>query len=58
MKKLLLIVTTLLLVCSMVVFGAAPKKVAYVINGSLGDHAFYDSGYIGPMQIDFQKRYL
>lgn len=51
MKKLLLIVITLLLVSSMVAFGATPKKVAYVINGSLGDHAFYDSGYAGLMQI-------
>jgi len=52
MKKLSLIVMTLLLVGSLAVFAAAPKKIAYVINGSLGDHAFYDSGYAGLMQIN------
>ncbi|HQD62609.1 MAG TPA: BMP family ABC transporter substrate-binding protein, partial [Defluviitoga sp.] len=31
---------------------AAPKKVAYVINGSLGDQSFYDSGYEGIKNLE------
>ncbi|GAB4308935.1 BMP family lipoprotein [Pseudothermotoga elfii] len=31
---------------------AAPKKVAYVINGSLGDQSFYDSGYTGIKELE------
>ncbi|WP_324717187.1 BMP family ABC transporter substrate-binding protein [Carboxydochorda subterranea] len=30
----------------------APKRVAYVINGSLGDQSFYDSGYEGLKRIE------
>ncbi|RKX37098.1 MAG: BMP family ABC transporter substrate-binding protein, partial [Thermotogae bacterium] len=32
-------------------FGAA-KRVAYVINGSLGDQSFYDSGHAGIVQLE------
>ncbi|MCD6420640.1 MAG: BMP family ABC transporter substrate-binding protein, partial [Synergistetes bacterium] len=52
-RSMLGIVLVIGLVFSLSVFAysAPPKKVAYVINGSLGDHAFYDSGYRGLVQI-------
>jgi basic membrane protein A len=31
---------------------AVPQRVAYVINGSLGDQSFYDSGYAGIKQLE------
>ncbi len=52
MKKVLLFALVLVLVSSVIAFGAGGKKVAYVINGSLGDNAFYDSGYRGLTQIE------
>ncbi len=59
-RSVLGIVLVIGLVFSLPVFAysSTPKKVAYVINGSLGDHAFYDSGYRGLMQIkkDFGVR--
>jgi len=45
MKKYVFIFI-LVVILSFTIF-AAPKKVAYVINGSLGDQSFYDSGYEG-----------
>lgn len=45
MKKYVFIFV-LVVILSFTIF-AAPKKVAYVINGSLGDQSFYDSGYEG-----------
>ncbi|WP_232503790.1 BMP family lipoprotein [Thermotoga profunda] len=41
----------LLIVIGISILGA-PKKVAYVINGSLGDQSFYDSGYAGIQQLE------
>ena len=57
MKKFLMFVT-LITVLALAVAGCAPKetgpettKVVYVINGSLGDNAFYDSGQLGMEKI-------
>lgn len=47
MRKLLFV----LLIVVGISLLAAPKKVAYVINGSLGDQSFYDSGYAGIKQL-------
>ncbi len=56
MKKSVLFVLTILLVASLI--GCAPaaqapktEKVVYLINGALGDNAFYDSGQKGVDQI-------
>jgi len=53
MKKLMISLTLLTLIVVMVA-GCAPassapasQKVVYLINGSLGDNAFYDSGQKG-----------
>lgn len=48
MRKVLLTILLVFGVCAL----AAPKKVAYVINGSLGDQSFYDSGYSGIKQLE------
>lgn len=48
MKKILLV---LLMISTILSFGAA-KRVAYVINGSLGDQSFYDSGHAGIVQLE------
>ena len=48
MKRVLILC---LIVTSIALF-AVPKKVAYVINGSLGDQSFYDSGYAGLKEIE------
>jgi len=48
MKKLLVIS---LLIIAILMIGV-PKRVAYVINGSLGDQSFYDSGYSGIKQLE------
>ena len=50
---LLLLVITLLAGCVAPATGGAPStdKVVYVINGALGDNAFYDSGQTGIDQI-------
>ncbi|HEY8542585.1 MAG TPA: BMP family ABC transporter substrate-binding protein [Pseudothermotoga sp.] len=48
MRKIFLV---LLIVVGISILGA-PKKVAYVINGSLGDQSFYDSGYAGIQQLE------
>ncbi len=42
------------LICLMVATSllAVPKKVAYVINGSLGDQSFYDSGFAGIKKLE------
>ncbi len=48
MRKMFLV---LLIVIGISILGA-PKKVAYVINGSLGDQSFYDSGYAGIQQLE------
>ena len=50
MKKSFFIVC-LVILFSMTIF-SAPKKVAYVINGSLGDQSFYDSGYEGIKKLE------
>lgn len=57
MKKFLMLVT-LITVLALAVAGCAPKetgpettKVVYLINGSLGDNAFYDSGQLGMEKI-------
>ena len=57
MNKFLMFVT-LITVLALAVAGCAPKetgpettKVVYVINGSLGDNAFYDSGQLGMEKI-------
>ena len=57
MKKFLMFVT-LITVLALAVAGCAAKetgpettKVVYVINGSLGDNAFYDSGQLGMEKI-------
>ncbi len=49
MKKFFLLIICIVL---MTVIYGAPKKVAYVINGSLGDQSFYDSGYAGIKKIE------
>ncbi|PNR97083.1 BMP family protein [Petrotoga sp. 9PWA.NaAc.5.4] len=49
MKKYVFIFV-LVVIFSFTIF-AAPKKVAYVINGSLGDQSFYDSGYAGIQKL-------
>lgn len=48
MRKLFLV---LLIIVAISILGA-PKKVAYVINGSLGDQSFYDSGHAGIKQLE------
>lgn len=48
MRKLFLV---LLIIVTISILGA-PKKVAYVINGSLGDQSFYDSGHAGIKQLE------
>lgn len=48
MRKVFLV---LLIILTISILGA-PKKVAYVINGSLGDQSFYDSGYSGIKQLE------
>lgn len=48
MRKLFFV---LLIILAISILGA-PKKVAYVINGSLGDQSFYDSGYAGIKQLE------
>ncbi len=50
---LLLLASTLIAGCVAPVTGGAPstEKVVYVINGALGDNAFYDSGQAGIDQI-------
>jgi basic membrane protein A and related proteins len=60
MKKLYLLVTIITLI-AIVLAGCAPKaaktegkKVVYLINGSLGDNAFYDSGQKGMEYIKSQ----
>jgi len=57
MKKLILFVTVFTII-ALAVAGCAPKaatpasqKVVYLINGSLGDNAFYDSGQKGMEKI-------
>jgi len=56
MKKIVFVMLTVFLIVSLV--GCAPaattpktEKVVYLINGSLGDNAFYDSGQKGMDQI-------
>lgn len=56
MKKTLFVVLSVLMIASLV--GCAPaasapkaEKVVYLINGALGDNAFYDSGQKGMDQI-------
>jgi len=56
MKKPILMVIAALLIAGMI--GCAPaaqaprtEKVAYLINGALGDQAFYDSGQLGIDQL-------
>ncbi|MCX5973297.1 MAG: BMP family ABC transporter substrate-binding protein [Coprothermobacterota bacterium] len=56
MKKPILIIIAALLIAGMI--GCAPAaqapktdKVAYLINGALGDKAFYDSGQLGIDQL-------
>jgi basic membrane protein A len=56
MKKHLLFVLTVILMVSLIgctPAAQAPKaeKVVYLINGALGDNAFYDSGQLGMDQI-------
>ena len=57
MKKTILVLISLLTIASLLgcapAAPAAPKteKVVYLINGSLGDNAFYDSGQKGMDQI-------
>lgn len=48
MRKVFLV---LLIILTISILGA-PKRVAYVINGSLGDQSFYDSGYSGIKQLE------
>ncbi|MFN3282902.1 MAG: BMP family protein [Pseudothermotoga sp.] len=48
MRKVFLVLLIILTISIL----AAPKKVAYVINGSLGDQSFYDSGYSGIKQLE------
>ncbi len=56
-KKLVLTVIAILAIGALVAgsataFAAAkPSKVAYVINGALGDQSFFDSGYAGLQKI-------
>ncbi len=57
MKKFVLLLTILSMI-ALALAGCAPKsnvpasqKVVYLINGSLGDNAFYDSGQKGMEQI-------
>jgi basic membrane protein A len=56
MKKIIFVLLTIIFLVSLV--GCAPaavapktEKVVYLINGSLGDNAFYDSGQKGMDQI-------
>lgn len=56
MKKTLFVLLTIIMIASLV--GCAPaasapkaQKVVYLINGALGDNAFYDSGQKGMDQI-------
>jgi basic membrane protein A len=60
MKKLVMLLTVLTII-AVVVAGCTPKaaepattKVVYLINGSLGDNAFYDSGQLGMDKIKSQ----
>ncbi|MGJ8454847.1 BMP family lipoprotein [Pseudothermotoga sp. U03pept] len=48
MRKFL--VVSLIIIAVLII--GAPKRVAYVINGSLGDQSFYDSGYSGIKQLE------
>ena len=55
------VLLTVLLIAAIAVVGCAPqtaeqssKKVVYLINGSLGDNAFYDSGQLGMEKIKEQ----
>lgn len=48
MKKFLFLVVLLLSTLLL----AKPSRVAYVINGSLGDQSFYDSGYAGIKKLE------
>lgn len=48
MKRLILLM--LVLVSTLLL--AKPSRVAYVINGSLGDQSFYDSGYAGIKKLE------
>lgn len=55
------VLLTVLLIAAITVVGCSPqpaeqssKKVVYLINGSLGDNAFYDSGQLGMEKIKEQ----
>ncbi len=54
MKRSIFILTLLvgLLAFSMVAMAATPQRVAYIINGGLGDQSFYDSGQAGIEKIE------
>ncbi len=56
MKKTILFLISVMVIASLVSCAPAPaapkaEKVVYLINGSLGDNAFYDSGQKGMDQI-------
>ena len=60
MKKFIMLLTVFTMI-AVAVAGCAPKpaeqgakKVVYLINGSLGDNAFYDSGQLGMEKIKEQ----
>ncbi|MEJ5230157.1 MAG: BMP family ABC transporter substrate-binding protein [Pseudothermotoga sp.] len=48
MRKFLIVSLVIVAILAM----GAPKRVAYVINGSLGDQSFYDSGHSGIKQLE------
>jgi basic membrane protein A len=57
MKKMIFVLLSVLVIASLV--GCAPaaqapktEKVVYLINGALGDNAFYDSGQLGMDKIE------
>ncbi len=61
MKKSIFTLLAVLIIISMV--GCAPsaqtpktEKVVYLINGALGDNAFYDSGQLGINKIADQYK--